>query len=99
MSRVDLLKIDTEGNDFVVLESYDFARFPPALVFVEYSYFFPGQDAAVLHAAVAAMAGRGYRPVIFEYDDDGNFRRGSWRHRLVARRPGGTRTGDLLLSL
>jgi FkbM family methyltransferase len=84
LSRVDFLKIDTEGNDFAVLEAYDFARLPPVLAFVEFSYFFAGQDAAVLRGAVSAMGSRGYRPVIFEYDDDGNFRRGTWHHRLTA---------------
>jgi FkbM family methyltransferase len=84
VSRVDFLKIDTEGNDFVVLEAHDFARLPPALVFVEYSYYFPGQDEALLRRAIAAMAARGYSAVVFEYDDDGNFKRGNWNHRLVA---------------
>lgn len=84
VARVDFLKIDTEGNDFVVLEAYDFARLPPTLVFVEYSYYFTGQDETVLRRAMAAMEARGYSAVIFEYDDDGNFRRGNWNHRLVA---------------
>src|SRR5262245_31057057 len=84
VSRVDFLKIDTEGNDFVVLEAHDFARLPPALVFVEYSYYFPGQDEALLRRATGSMMDRGYSPVIFEYDDDGNFRQGNWNHRLVA---------------
>ncbi|MGB8166413.1 MAG: FkbM family methyltransferase [Chthoniobacteraceae bacterium] len=84
VTRVDLLKIDTEGSDFDVLEAHDFARLPPTLVFAEFSYFFPKQGPAVVGAAIAAMAERGYRPVIFEYDDDGNFHRGNWAHRLVA---------------
>jgi FkbM family methyltransferase len=84
VSRLDFLKIDTEGNDFVVLETHDFARLPPALIFVEYSYYFPGQDHVVLRRAIGAMAARGYSAVILEYDDDGNFKRGSWDHRLVA---------------
>ncbi len=84
VARVDFLKIDTEGSDLVVLETHDFARLPPALVFVEYSYLFAGQDAASLRGAVAAMRMRGYDAVIFDYDDDGNFRRGIWTHRLVA---------------
>jgi len=91
VQRLDFLKIDTEGNDFVVLEAHDFARLPPALVFVEYSYYFPGQDAALLQRAIAAMAARGYAAVVFEYDDDGNFKRGNWSHRLVAVHANGTR--------
>jgi FkbM family methyltransferase len=84
LSRVDFLKIDTEGNDFAVLESHDFSRLPPALVFVEFAYFFAGQDPSAVRGAVSAMRGRGYRAVIFEYNDDGNFKRGNWNHRLVA---------------
>lgn len=91
VSRVDLLKIDTEGNDFVVLETHDFARLPPALIFVEYSYYFPGQDEALLQRAIGAMAARGYAAVVFEYDDDGNFKRGNWSHRLVAIHANGSR--------
>jgi FkbM family methyltransferase len=84
ISRVDFLKIDTEGNDFAVLEAHDFSRLPPALAFVEFSYFFPGQDASVLRGAISAMRSRGYSAVIFEYADDGNFKRGNWDHRLTA---------------
>jgi len=82
--RVDFLKIDTEGNDFVALETYDFAGLPPALVFVEYSYYFAGQCEALLRRAIATMKAHGYLAVIFEYDDDGNFKRGNWNHRLTA---------------
>lgn len=84
VARVDFLKIDTEGNDFAVLESHDFARLPPALVFVEYSYYFPGQDESLLRGALAAMDERGYSAIVFEYDDEGNFKRGNWNHRLAA---------------
>jgi hypothetical protein len=81
--RVDLLKIDAEGSDFDVVETHDFARLPPAIVFVEYSYYFPVQTPAVVLAGLERMRARGYRSLIFEYDDDGNFRRGSWQHRLT----------------
>jgi FkbM family methyltransferase len=91
VARLDFLKIDTEGNDFVVLETHDFARLPPALVFVEYSYYFPGQDEALLRRAMGAMDARGYSPVVFEYDDDGNFKRGNWNHRLTAIHTNGAR--------
>jgi len=91
VTRVDFLKIDTEGNDFVVLDAYDFVRTPPALVFVEYSYYFAGQDEALLRRALGAMAARGYSAVVFEYDDDGNFKRGNWTHRLVAIHTDGAR--------
>jgi FkbM family methyltransferase len=83
-ARVDFLKIDTEGRDFEVLETHDFVRFPPALVLVEYGYHFRAQGPAELASGIAWMAARGYRPVIFEYDDDGNFQRGNWAHRLIA---------------
>lgn len=84
VSRVDFLKIDTEGNDFDVLEAYDFTRLPPILVFIEYSYYFAGQNETLLRRAIAAMKARGYLAVIFEYNDDGNFKRGNWNHRLEA---------------
>ena len=90
VARVDLLKIDTEGSDFAVLEAHDFAGLPPALVFVEFSYYFPGQDESLLRRSISAMGDRGYSPIIFEYDDDGNFRRGNWNHRLVAIHAGGS---------
>ena len=74
-----------------MLEAHDFARLPPRLVFVEYSYYFAGQDETLLRHAMAAMAARGYAAVIFEYDDDGNFKRGNWNHRLVAIHADGVR--------
>lgn len=84
VSAVDLLKIDTEGTDFDVLDSHDFSALAPALVFAEFSHYFTGQDARVVAAAIAGMQARGYEAVIFEYRDDGNFRRNNWAHRLVA---------------
>jgi FkbM family methyltransferase len=81
---VDFLKIDTEGNDFIVLESFDFDGMSPAAIYVEYAYFFPGQNETALRAEIAKMRARGYDAVVFEYDDDGNFKRGNWKHRLVA---------------
>jgi FkbM family methyltransferase len=84
LHRLDFLKIDTEGTDFDVLESHAFRLLPPALVFVEYNFYFPSQSPGLLGPAIASMAGRGFAPLIFDYDDDGNFRRGNWAHRLVA---------------
>ena len=84
VTAVDLLKIDTEGNDFDALDSHDFAGLAPALVFVEFSYYFAGQNPRALADHIARMAARGYAAVIFEYRDDGNFRRNDWTHRLVA---------------
>jgi FkbM family methyltransferase len=81
---IDFLKIDTEGNDFEALESFDFSMHVPAIVFVEYSFYFVGQTAAVLAAALERMHARGYAALILEYRDDGNFRRNNWTHRLVA---------------
>jgi len=82
--RVDFLKIDTEVNDFAVLESMNLERISPPLVFVEYNYFFRGQNEITLRNEITRMRVRGYAAVIFEYDDDGNFMRGNWRHRLTA---------------
>lgn len=84
VTTVDFLKVDTEGHDFEALASHDFARLPPRICFCEYSFYFPTQTAASVQAAIADMAARGYEAVVFEYDDDGNFARGSWAHRLVA---------------
>ena len=84
VTAVDLLKIDTEGNDFDALDSHDFARLAPALVFVEFSYYFAGQNPRTLADSLARMLQRGYAAAIFEYRDDGNFRRNDWTHRLVA---------------
>lgn len=84
VTAVDFLKVDTEGHDFEALASHDFERLPPRLCFCEYSFYFPQQTPAAVQAAIADMAARGYDAVVFEYDDDGNFARGSWTHRLVA---------------
>ena len=84
VARVDFLKIDTEGNDFAVLDTFNLEGVSPLLVFIEYSYFFPGQNPSTLQAEIIKMRTRGYAAVIFEYDDDGNFMRGNWKHRLVA---------------
>lgn len=84
VTAVDFLKIDTEGNDFEVLASHDFSTLAPTLVFVEFSFYFAGQDQRALAGALARMRALGYCAVIFEYRDDGNFRRNNWTHRLVA---------------
>ena len=76
VQRVDFLKVDTEGSDFDVLKAYDFERLPPPLIFVEYSYFFPSQTPAVVRQAGLEFMRQlgGYRALIFDYDDDGNFK-------------------------
>ena len=84
VTTVDLLKIDTEGSDFEALDSHDFTGLAPALVFVEFSYYFAGQNPRTLADNIARMLKRGYAAAIFEYRDDGNFRRNDWTHRLVA---------------
>jgi FkbM family methyltransferase len=87
---IDFLKIDTEGSDFEILETFPFQLQSPPIIFVEFSFYFPSQTCRVVREAVGKMSARGYRAVIFDYDDFGNFHRGNWHHRLVA-----IHTGDL----
>ncbi len=83
VEHVEFLKIDAEGWDFTVLGSHDFEKLPPRVVMVEFG---AGQDSrllAELKQAMARMAEHGYEAVVFEYDDDGNFKRGQWVYRLI----------------
>lgn len=81
--QVDFLKIDAEGYDFDVLEGFDFTRFKPRLVMVEYGTHFPRQTISVVNEALCRMENLGYRAVIFNYDDDGSFNKGIWSYRLT----------------
>jgi len=86
--RIDLLKIDTEGWDFKVLEGHDFQRLAPRMVMVEFGMNFAGQTPAKVNHAIRRMEERGYRAFVFAGDDGGNFRRGIWEYRLAALRLG-----------
>jgi hypothetical protein len=88
LTRLDFLKIDTEGWDFDVLRSHDFERLPPRLAMVEFGTEFERQNMGAIAAAIDGMASRGYGALVFSYDDDGNFRRQVWRYRLIALRLG-----------
>jgi FkbM family methyltransferase len=83
VKHVEFLKIDAECWDFTVLETHDFENLPPRIVMVEYG---AGQNSRLLaevKQGVARMAERGYEAVVFEYDDDGNFKQGLWEYRLI----------------
>jgi FkbM family methyltransferase len=90
IDKVDFLKIDTEGNDIDVLFSNDFSHVRPELIFIEYSLYFARQTPQALLETISDMNAHGYDCVVFEYEDLGNFSRGSWQHwltRIHANRP------------
>ena len=82
ISKVDFLKIDAEGNDFEALASHDLERVGTGLVMIEFGTDFAGQTIADLNRVVGDMQHRGYRSVVFAYEDNGNFKRGEWRYHL-----------------
>src|SRR6266487_3027603 len=55
VTRLDFLKIDTEGSDFEVLEAHNFEKFPATLIFVEYSFYFLSQSPDLLRAVIGWM--------------------------------------------
>lgn len=77
-TRVDFLKIDTEGQDLLVLAGHDFAALAPRLVLVEVDTEFAAQSPARIRQAMADMRARGYEGVLFNYEDEGAFKRGVW---------------------
>ncbi len=77
-TRVDFLKIDTEGQDLLVLASHDFAALPPRLVLVEVDTEFAPQTHERIRQAFKEMRQRGYEGVLFNYEDEGAFKRGQW---------------------
>jgi FkbM family methyltransferase len=82
ISKVDFLKIDAEGHDFEVLAGHDLERVDTSLVMFEFGTDFAGQTIAGLNRAVADMQRRGYRSLVFAYEDNGNFKRGVWHYHL-----------------
>lgn len=77
-TRVDFLKIDTEGQDLLALAAHDFTALPPRLVLVEVDTEFAAQSPQRIRQAMADMRARGYEGVLFNYEDDGAFKRGVW---------------------
>lgn len=62
ISRIDLLVIDTEGHDFEVLRTLDFARFRPTLVMFEHQHLTEGDKQAAY--ALLETAGYDYRETV-----------------------------------
>jgi FkbM family methyltransferase len=84
LERLDFLKIDAEGWDFDALRSHDFAAAAPRIAMLEFGTEFPRQSTEVIMQGIAEMADKGYEALVFSYEDDGNFKRQVWRHRLIA---------------
>jgi FkbM family methyltransferase len=62
VSRIDLLVIDTEGHDFEVLRTLDFARFRPILVMFEHQHLSEGDKQAAY--ALLKTAGYDFRETV-----------------------------------
>jgi len=84
ISRVDMLKIDTEGWDLEVLMTHDFKKLPPRLVFIEVNTDFEKQTLPQIQEAISWMSTMGYTALTFQFKDDGNFKKGIWSSRLAA---------------
>ena len=80
---VDLIKIDAEGADLDILRGIDFAAATPKAIMVEFGVEFPGQSAAKVAEAIAAMEKRGYGAVVFEYQRLEGFGDDNWDHELA----------------
>lgn len=83
VDELAFLKIDTEGNDVDVLFSNNFACLRPNIIFIEYGLLFPRQTLELIETTVKKMNEQGYDCLVFEYNDFGNFSRGSWQHWLT----------------
>ncbi|MDH5189964.1 MAG: FkbM family methyltransferase [Gammaproteobacteria bacterium] len=82
MDHVDFLKIDVEGWDLEILKTHDFDAFLPRLVMVEASTAFENQTIEAINGGISWMEQYGFAPLIIQYEDDGNFRKGIWKYRL-----------------
>ena len=87
IESLDLLKIDAEGFDFIALDSMGWDHLPscrwPTLIMLEFGSNFAPQPLNIINSKIAEMGTRGYRALIFSYDDDGNFAHKIWEHRLI----------------
>ena len=79
--KIDFLKVDAEGWDFEVLAGHDFEHLRPTIIFIEY-----GAERQRPHVVrvLDRMRLRGYSALLFNYTDDGNFRKGIWESRLIS---------------
>jgi hypothetical protein len=65
-ARFEYLSIDTEGSEFDILQSLDFARFRPRIITVEHNY------SPARNRILALLQGQGYRRVLTQcsqFDD------------------------------
>ncbi len=62
VSRIDFLVIDTEGHDFEVLRTLDFARFAPTLLMFEHQHLSEGDKQAAF--ALLETAGYDFRETV-----------------------------------
>jgi FkbM family methyltransferase len=87
INRIDVLKIDAEGYDFIALDSIGWDNLSPihwpSLIMLEFGSNFAPQPLNSITAKIAEMAARGYGALVFSYDDDGNFAHKIWQHRLI----------------
>lgn len=83
IASIDFLKIDAEGFDFDVLESHDLDAVATRLILVEYGTHFERQTLDIVNSAIARMAAHGYGAIVFNYMEEGDFKRGDWRYRLT----------------
>ena len=82
ITAIDFLKIDAEGFEFEVLEAHDLGAVATRLILVEYGMHFPRQTLDIINSAIARMEAHGYGAIVFNYVEEGNFKRGDWRYRL-----------------
>jgi len=81
---LDFIKIDAEGQDFLILRGIDFTAVSPRLVMVEFGEQFAGQDCARIAAELAYMRERNYRACVVCLSARGRFEQHDWRTRLAA---------------
>jgi FkbM family methyltransferase len=84
LNDVDFIKVDTEGNDFVVIESIDFGELRPRLIIVKFGEQFAGQGRDSIADFLTRMHARDYRACVVCLRALGSFERHEWQTRLLA---------------
>ena len=67
--RVDLLKMDVEGAEFLILDALKSAKHPPRQLLVEFHHRFPGISKERTARSIEMLHGLGYR--IFDISETG----------------------------